>query len=91
MTKNTLRCWDSSTVLAFADPRTITVIAIRESAGDTNNMSTIQTAPSKIKVPIKNQIYISAIRSIAIKDNSDTNILKANDAKSLRSKPALES
>ena len=35
ITKNTVLCWDSSTLCAFAEPRTISVSAIKEIAGET--------------------------------------------------------
>lgn len=50
-----LRYWDSSMAFAFAEPRTIIIIAIKEIAGETNSIKTIQLISGSIMLP--NQIH----------------------------------
>ncbi len=43
--RKTLRCWDSSKDCALAEPRTMSVMAMSEMAGETSSIMTSQLMP----------------------------------------------
>ena len=86
MIKKTAPCWDSSTVLALADCRTIRVMAMREMAGDTSSRMTSQLMPGNSPLPVRKNSSVSSTSSMAAKEISDTSILTKKQANTLARK-----
>lgn len=78
--RKTARCCASSTVCAFAEPRTVIVIAIKDIAGDANNRMTSQLILGKNMVPINTSISTCVTISIAKNEVKETIILNRNAA-----------
>ena len=80
MIRKTAACWDSSTLCALAEPRTIRVTAISDIAGESSSITTSQLTLGTSSLPIRKNNSASMTRSIAVKEIRETSILKRKEA-----------
>ena len=80
MIRKTAACWDSSTLCALADPRTIRVTAMSEIAGDSSSITINQLTLGISSLPIRKNNSVSMTRNIAVNEISETSILKRKEA-----------
>lgn len=80
MIRKTADCWDSSTLCALADPRTIRVTAIKEIAGESSSITTSQLTLGISNRPVRKNNSVSVTRNIAINEISEISILKRKEA-----------
>ena len=86
ITRNTALCWDSSTLCAFADLRTIRVTAIREMDGARSSRITSQLMLGINTIPIRIPASNSSTTIIVQKDMKDTIMLSKKEARTFARK-----
>ena len=78
--RNAAFCCDSSMVCAFAEPFTMRVMAIRETAGESRNSMISQLNDGTVRAPNSTNSSVSINASITRKDRRETIMLMRKDA-----------
>ncbi len=73
-------CCASITFCAFADPRTIIVMAISDTAGDKSTSTRSQLIPGISMTPVSAKLSAPSTRTISRKDIHDISILNRKEA-----------